>query len=216
VIQKIEENHVNVIKRLGMVKNGKRYKIHQNRLKFYHASQQKRGCLEKGEEDDESSNDEQSAKSKSKYTKNMNNPRWKNNLNQNVTRETASETESESDFDENECRESQVENEEEIEDDNSLNKLANNNHQESILETPEPIIVTSKKRGRPKKVKVPIDEIIIATGNKSIKDTNNISPTPKTSGKHKLRTRIKQINYKTLRNINEITSNGVELDNDYD
>jgi hypothetical protein len=41
---------------------------------------------------------------------------------------------------------SQVENEDEIEDDNSLNNLANNNHQESILETPEPIIVTSKKK----------------------------------------------------------------------
>jgi hypothetical protein len=94
--------------------------------------------------------------------------------------------------------------------------LANNNHQESILETPEPIIVTSKKRGRPKKVRVPIDEIIIATGNKSITDTNNISPTPKTSSKYKLRTRTKQINYKTLRNINKITSNGVELDNDND
>ena len=146
----------------------------------------------------------------------MNNPRWKNNQNQNVTRETASETESESDFDENECRESQVENEDEMEDDNSLNNLANNEHQKSILETPEPIKVTSKKRGRPKKVKVPIDEIIIATGNKSITDTNNISPTPKTSGNYKLRTRTKQINYKTLRNINEITSNGVELDNDYD
>jgi hypothetical protein len=44
-----------VMKRLGR-KNGKRYKIHQNRLKFYHASQQKRDSLEKGEEDDESSN----------------------------------------------------------------------------------------------------------------------------------------------------------------
>ena len=41
-----------VIKRLG-VKNGKRYKIHQPRLKLYHASQQKRDNLEKGEEDDE-------------------------------------------------------------------------------------------------------------------------------------------------------------------
>jgi hypothetical protein len=205
-----------VIKRLG-IKNGKRYKIHQNRLKFYHASQQKRDSFEKGEEDDESSNAEQPAKSKRKYIKNMNNPRWKKNQNQNVCQdETASETESESDFDANECKESQVENEDEIEDDNSLNNLANNNHQESILETPEPIIVTSKKRGRPKKVKVPLDEIIIATGNKSITDTNNISPTPKTSGKYKLRTRIKQINYKTLRNINEITSNGVELDYDYD
>jgi hypothetical protein len=150
IIQKIEENQVDyVIKRLG-IKNGKRYKIHQNRLKFYHASQQKRDSLEKGEEDDESSNDEQPAKSKRKYIKNMNNPRWKNNQNQNVTRETASETESDSDFDENECRESQVEKKDEIEDDNSLNNLANNNHQESILETPEPIIVTSKKRGRPK------------------------------------------------------------------
>jgi hypothetical protein len=103
VIQKIEKNQVDyVIKRLG-IKNGKRYKIHQNRLKFYHATQQKRDSLEKGEEDDESSNDEQPAKSKRKYIKNMNNPRWKNNQNQNVTRETASETESESDFDENEC-----------------------------------------------------------------------------------------------------------------
>jgi hypothetical protein len=114
-----------VIKRLG-VKNGKRYKIHQPRLKLYHASQQKRDNLEKGEEDDESSNDELPAKSKRKYTKNMNNPRWKNNQNQNLTHETASETESESDFDENEFRKSQVENENEIEEDNSLNNLANN------------------------------------------------------------------------------------------
>jgi hypothetical protein len=109
----------------------------------------------------------------------MNNPRWKNNQNQNVTPETASETESESDFDENEFKESQVENEDEIEDVNSLNNLANNNHQESILETKEPIIVTSRKTGRPKKVKVPIDEIIITTENKSITDTNNITSTHK-------------------------------------
>jgi hypothetical protein len=69
VIQKIEENQVDyVIKRLG-IKNGKRYKIHQNRFKFYHASQQTRDSLEKGEEDDESSNDEQPAKSKRKYIK---------------------------------------------------------------------------------------------------------------------------------------------------
>jgi hypothetical protein len=214
VIQKIEEIQVDyVIKRLG-IKNGKRYKIHQQRLKFYHASQQKRDSLEKVEEDDESSNDEQPAKSKRKYIKNMNNPRWKNNQIQNVTCETASEKESESDFDENVCKESQVENEDD--NDNSLNNLFNNNHQESILETPEPILVTSKKRGSPKKVKVPKDEIIITAGNKSITDTNNISPTPKTSGNYKLRKRTKQINYKTLRNINEIKSNGVELDNDYD
>jgi hypothetical protein len=36
----------------------------------------------------------------------MNNPRWKNNQIQNETPETASETESESDFDENEFEES--------------------------------------------------------------------------------------------------------------
>jgi hypothetical protein len=138
VIQKIEENQVDyVIKRLG-IKNAKRYLIHQQRLKFYHASQQKKDSLKKGEEGDESSNDEEPAKSNRKYIKNMNNPRWKNNQNQNVTHKKARETESESDFDENEFKESQVENEDEIEDDNSLNNLANNNHQESILETPEP------------------------------------------------------------------------------
>ena len=145
----------------------------------------------------------------------MNNPRWKNNQIQNETPETASETESESDFDENEFEESQVEIENEV-DNNSLNNLANNNHQESILETQEPILITSRKRGRPKKVKIPIDEIIITTKNKSITDTNNISSTPKTSSKYKLRNRAKQINYKTLRNINVITSHRVELDNDYD
>ncbi len=65
--------------------------------------------------------------------------------------------------------------------------MANNNHQESILETQEPILITSRKRGRPKKVKIPIDEIIITTKKKSITDTNNISSTRKTSGKYELR-----------------------------
>jgi hypothetical protein len=36
-------------------------------------------------EDDESSNDEQPAKNKRKYTKDMNNPRWKNNKNKAIT-----------------------------------------------------------------------------------------------------------------------------------
>ena len=120
-----------VIKRLG-VKNSKTYKVHQQRLKFYHASQQKRNSLEKGEEDDESSDNEQSAKSTRKYTKNMNNPRWKSNQNQNVTQETASETESESDFDENEFNESQVVNKKEIQNNNSSKNLAKNNNKESI------------------------------------------------------------------------------------
>ncbi len=38
----------------------------------------------------------------------------------------------------------------------------------TILETQEPILITSRKRGRPKKVKIPIDEIIITTKKKSI------------------------------------------------
>ena len=120
-----------VIKRLG-VKNSKTYKVHQQRLKFYHASQQKRNSLEKGEEDDESSDNEQSAKSTRKYTKNMNNPRWKSNQNQNVTQETASETESESDFGENEFNESQVVDKKEIQNNNSSKNLAKNNRNTRI------------------------------------------------------------------------------------
>ena len=120
-----------VIKRLG-VKNGKTYKVHQQRLKFYHASQQKRNSLEKGKEDDESSDNEQPAKSKRKYTKNMNNPRWKSNQNQNVTQETASETESESDFGENEFNESQVVDKKEIQNNNSSKNLAKNNRNTRI------------------------------------------------------------------------------------
>ena len=120
-----------VIKRLG-VKNSKTYKVHQQRLKYYHASQQKRNSLEKGEEDDESSDNEQPAKSKRKYRKNMNNPRWKSNQNQNVTQETASETESESDFGENEFNESQVVDKKEIQNNNSSKNLAKNNRNTRI------------------------------------------------------------------------------------
>ncbi len=108
----------------------------------------------------------------------------------------------------------QIEIENEV-DNNSLNNLTYNNHQKSVE---EPILITSRKRGRPKKVKIPKDEIIITTENKSIPDTNNIQK----GGKGKpwfcpfLRKRAKQINFKTLRNINVINSHGVELDNDYD
>ena len=94
----------------------------------------------------------------------------------------------------------------------------NDDHNASILETQEPIMVTKRKRGRPKKVKLPINEISQTSQNNSPKvtDSHNISSTLKTNGKYGLRTRPRQINYKTFRNINVLTSQGVELDNDYD
>ena len=88
----------------------------------------------------------------------MNNPRWKSNQNQNVTQETASETESESDFDENEFNESQVVNKKEIQNNNSSKNLAKHNNKQSILETQESIEVVRRKRGRPKKVQLPVKE----------------------------------------------------------
>ena len=91
----------------------------------------------------------------------MNNPRWKSNQNQNVTQESASETESDSDFDENELNESQVVNKKEIQNDNSSKNSAKNNNKESILETQESIKVVPRKRGRPKKVQLPVKKKII-------------------------------------------------------
>ena len=61
----------------------------------------------------------------------------------------------------------------------------NDDHNASILEIQEPKMVTKRKRGIPKKVKLPINEISQTSQNNSPKvtDSHNISSTLKTNGK---------------------------------
>jgi hypothetical protein len=80
IIKRIEVNNVDYIIQRANTKKGKLYKIHKNRLKFYQMSNIK---LKQTElvSDSPIENDHSFVKSKRKYVKNMNNPRWKNQKN---------------------------------------------------------------------------------------------------------------------------------------
>jgi hypothetical protein len=82
IIKRIDVNNVDYIIQRANTKKGKLYKVHKNRLKFYHMSSNK---LKQTEliSDSTIENDHGIVKSKRKYTKNINNPRWKNQKNLN-------------------------------------------------------------------------------------------------------------------------------------
>jgi hypothetical protein len=73
-IKKIDSNNVDYLIQRAGVLNGKIYKIHQNRLKFYHADNNKRDEIEHKML---SNDDNEVVKKKRKYTLDKNNPRWK-------------------------------------------------------------------------------------------------------------------------------------------
>jgi hypothetical protein len=73
-MKKIDSNDVDYLIQRAGVKKGKIYKIHQNRLKFYHPNNNKRDEIE---HEMLSSDENEEVKEKRKYTKDKNNPRWK-------------------------------------------------------------------------------------------------------------------------------------------
>jgi hypothetical protein len=84
IIKQIDVNNVDYIIQRANTKKGKLYKIHKNRLKFYHMCNNK---LKQTElvSDSPIENDHGIVNSKRKYTKNINNPRWEKHKNLNHT-----------------------------------------------------------------------------------------------------------------------------------
>jgi hypothetical protein len=81
IIKQIDVNNLDYIIQRANTKKGKLYKIHKNRLKFYHMCNNK---LKQTELVSDSPIENHGiVKSKRKYTKNINNPRWEKQKNLN-------------------------------------------------------------------------------------------------------------------------------------